>query len=134
MPDDDSLGFSVEQPDRSAVARGFAVVKLSGRLGSETAGEFDDAWAVLLERGIHAVALDMSGVEFVGSSGLRSILAFAKSLSARGGLALFGMRPSVAKVFQYSGFDRILPIRPTLGEARKCLRFGTSRRVDDTTM
>lgn len=134
MSDGECLGFAVEQPDCSSVASGFAVVRLSGRLSSDTTPEFDDAWAMLVERGLHAIALDLSEVEFVSSSGLRSILGFAKAMSARGGLSLFGVKPSIIKVFQYSGFDRILPIQPTLEQAKKRLRLGQAGKVDNTTM
>jgi anti-sigma B factor antagonist len=54
--------------------------------------------------------IDLTGLEFMDSSGLRVLLTAARS-SGNGGsrLRLRGARPSVQRVFEVSGADALLP-------------------------
>ncbi len=123
MSTDSQFGLSVEQADSFAVMNGFAVVKLTGRLIDDSIGMFEASWERILAGGIQGVAVDMTDLEFVSSAGLRSLHKFGKALvSPRSGLVLFGMRPAMAKVFKYSGFERMIPIVETRHEAMKRLR------------
>lgn len=87
------------------------VVLLTGRLDTKTAPDFEKAALVWVEEGCRGVALDLSGIDYVSSAGLRSILVLAKKLQPLGGrLVLFGMSGVVEEVFSISGFDRLLPV------------------------
>jgi anti-anti-sigma factor len=84
---------------------------LSGRLDSETARDFEATLTATLDRGVRALALDLSGLEYVSSAGLRVLLLAAKRTKAEGApFTLFGLQPQVAKVLEVSGFAKILPI------------------------
>ncbi len=127
------FGLSVEQADAFAVMNGFAVVKLTGRLIDDSIGMFEASWERVLAGGIQGVAVDMADLEFVSSAGLRSIHKFGKALaSPRSGLVLFGMRPAMAKVFRYSGFEKMLPIVETREAALKRLRVRRGGEVGGT--
>ena len=64
-----------------------------------------------VEEGCRGVALDLSGIDYVSSAGLRSILVLAKKLqSVEGRVVLFGMSGVVEEVFSISGFDRLIPV------------------------
>lgn len=96
----------------------YYVVGVDGRLDATTSGEFEaqcDSWLSLNE---HQIVVDMSGVEYISSAGLRSILTSAKKLKAKGGnLHFCGMAGMVADVFKMSGFAAMFQIFDTKEQA-----------------
>lgn len=90
---------------------GATFLTVSGRLDSETAREFEATLSATLDRGVRALALDLSGLDYVSSAGLRVFLLAAKRTKAEATpFILFGLQPQVAKVLEVSGFAKILPI------------------------
>jgi anti-anti-sigma factor len=89
---------------------GRTVITVSGRLDSANAAEFDRRSQEVIGGGAHRLVLDLSGLEYVSSAGLRSVLTAAKQAQAAGGgLAIAGLRGVTKEVFSISGFDSILP-------------------------
>lgn len=89
------------------------VVAPAGRLDSETAGELE---LVLHDAGCagrrHFV-VDLSGVGYVSSAGLRVLLALAKRLDGGvGSLRLCGMSANVRQVFDIAGFTSLFALYP----------------------
>ena len=93
---------------------------------AEVAGEVDAYTSVDLERALESLAstpherlaVDFTGVTFLSSSGLRVLLKAFHAEKSRGReMRLFGLRPQVLKVFQLSGFDRVLSIVASREEA-----------------
>ncbi|MDR2113199.1 MAG: STAS domain-containing protein, partial [Candidatus Accumulibacter sp.] len=62
-------------------------------------------------------ALDLSGVDYISSAGLRVVLLLAKKLADGGALVLFGLQQGVYEVFEMCGFVDILTIVKTRDEA-----------------
>jgi len=94
-----------------------------GRIDAATSPQLEQAVNTAVAGGIHNVIFDMRQVSYVSSAGLRAILLAAKKAkSAGGGVAIFGLQPSVAEVFTVSGFGKIIPIAATDVEAREKLR------------
>lgn len=57
------------------------------------------------------VVLDLQGVEYMSSAGLRALLLGAKTASSKGGsMKILNVHPTVMKVFEMSGFAKILQI------------------------
>ncbi len=57
------------------------------------------------------LVLDLSGIDFVSSAGLRVLLATVKDARRKSGdLRLAAVNPNVLKVLSVSGFDRLLKI------------------------
>jgi anti-sigma B factor antagonist len=55
--------------------------------------------------------IDLAGLEYIASSGLRVFLLTQKRLrSAGASLRLINVRPQIHDIFRYAGFDRILDI------------------------
>jgi anti-sigma B factor antagonist len=55
-----------------------------------------------------AILLDMSGVPYVSSIGLRILMLAAKQVKSQGGhLVISGLQPVVREVFEISGFDHV---------------------------
>ncbi|NOQ46532.1 MAG: anti-sigma factor antagonist [Desulfobulbaceae bacterium] len=96
----------------------YYVVSVTGRLDATTAGEFEeqcDQW--LSQDEIHIV-VDMAGVEYISSAGLRSILTSAKKLKGRkGDLRFCNLAGMVADVFKMSGFAAMFKIFETREQA-----------------
>ncbi|MGE4553404.1 MAG: STAS domain-containing protein, partial [Desulfovibrionaceae bacterium] len=81
---------------------------LSGRLDANGQAEFDRAFAPLAEAGA-PVVVDMAGVEFLSSAGLRSLIKAEKTLRAKGaGLVFHSLTPFVRQVFEVSGMGGLL--------------------------
>lgn len=97
---------------------GVVVGSLAGRLDAVTAPEFDKWFAERLQAGENRLALDMSGLEYISSAGLRSLLAAAKQIKASGGaIVLCGLSGTVEEVFKMSGFLSIFSVKESPAEA-----------------
>lgn len=95
-----------------------AVLAVTGRLDTVTASDFDRQWEVVVGSDDIKVVMDLSGLEYVSSAGLRSLLMAGKRLKRGGGkLAVAGLAGMVADVFAISGFDKLLPLYGETDEA-----------------
>ena len=61
------------------------VVTVTGRVDSATSGDFESALHGLIEKGRFNLVLDMAGVEFLSSSGLRVMVSVLKTARQAGG-------------------------------------------------
>jgi anti-anti-sigma factor len=65
-----------------------------------------------------ALVLDMSGLEYVSSAGLRCLMLAARENRGGSGRVKVGaMQPVVAEIFQISRFNLVFEVFPTLREA-----------------
>jgi stage II sporulation protein AA (anti-sigma F factor antagonist) len=94
-----------------------AIFRLSGRLDSNAAASAEaDLGAAVT--GTPRLAIDLSGLDYISSAGLRVILVLARKVQqAAGKMALYGLQPSVRQVFTVSGFDTIISIQPDAAAA-----------------
>lgn len=70
------------------------------------------------------VIVDLAGVDFLASLGIRTLLASAKALQRRGGrLVLLSPQPAVFEVLEVSGVLDLMPVFTDEAEARKALGF-----------
>lgn len=82
-----------------------------GRLDAETAPGLQEQIVGHIGGGETTMLLDLAGLSYVSSAGLRAILIAAKKLQELDGrFALCGLSNGVAEVFRVSGFDAILTI------------------------
>lgn len=80
-------------------------VRADGSIDALTAAQVDAALKAQFEAGRNSLVLDLGGVDFTSSAGLRVILAATKEARNKGGdLRLAAIRPSVLRVFELSGF------------------------------
>lgn len=94
------------------------VVSLQGRLDASSSPAAAEAIAAVTGRRPHAVVLDLGGLTYTSSSGLRVMLTALKEVRKGGGdLSIAGPQPRVRDVLVTAGFDRIIPIHPDVGEA-----------------
>lgn len=96
----------------------FRVLRLNGRLDTETSADFELAAHDLTAAGERRFVVDLAGISYVSSAGLRVLLALAKQMQAGGGaMRLCGLAPSVRQVFDLSGFSKLFTITPDLASA-----------------
>jgi anti-anti-sigma factor len=89
---------------------GVTRVVLDGRLDIMGAQEIDLKMNVIAGSK-RAVLLDIQKVSFIGSMGLRALVAPAQAIKGRGGkIVLFGPSEMVEKVLRSSAIDTLIPI------------------------
>lgn len=89
---------------------GSAVISIAGRVDALSAGEFQD-FVLPLINGRPYVVIDLGGVPYMSSSGLRVIAMAAKTAkTCKASLALCSLADEVRKVFKLAGFDMFVPI------------------------
>ncbi len=95
------------------------VFTLQGRLDVLSAPHLERQAMEELERGERDFILDLAGVEYLSSAGLRTFLMLAKKLQAqKGSMIICGLSGGVKEVFEVSGFVKIFNVCPTLGDAQ----------------
>ncbi|MEM1073796.1 MAG: STAS domain-containing protein [Pseudomonadota bacterium] len=92
------------------------------RIDAAVAIEFKDAMRMKTNDGPELIVLDLSQVEFIDSSGLGAIVAAMKNMGQDRKLALAGLTPTVARVFQLTRMDSVFSVFPTLEGALAELR------------
>lgn len=81
-------------------ANGNQRVALAGRLDTHTYGELDRQLAPVLGSTIQSLVLDLAGLDYISSAGVRSIFKARKALTARGGkVVVVNPKPQIQKVF-----------------------------------
>jgi len=98
--------------------RGVTVVDLlMKRLDASVAVPFKEALLEIVRAGNSRVVLDMSGVEFVDSSGLGSLVSILKAVGSQGVLAVCGLRPTVHSLFKLTRMDKVFALYATSPDA-----------------
>jgi anti-anti-sigma factor len=94
------------------------VISFSGRLDATTSGQLEKLLVERLQSGVNRLVLDMSDLQYISSAGLRVLGMTLKQLSAtEGRMALCGVRETVQKVFDISGFTPLFRIATSLDDA-----------------
>jgi len=103
------------------VSESFRRIALSGRLDGPGTAEIATKLAELSTAGKQRVVVDLTGITFLASIGIRAVLSSAKALQAKGGrMVLFvGGNPAVTKVLEATGIDALIPMFTDAGEADK---------------
>ncbi len=95
-----------------------SITKVSGRMDATTVTLFSEECQKLLESGKNKFIIDLGGLEYISSAGLRGILTLGKSCKSKGFvLAFCSLQSMVSDIFKISGFFAILKVYPTLEEA-----------------
>ena len=107
----------------TTIQDGISVTKVSGRMDATTVSLFSDECQKLLNSGTGRFIIDLGGLEYISSAGLRGILTMGKACKSNGfALAFCSIQSMVADIFKLSGFNAILNVYPTLNDALKGLR------------
>lgn len=94
------------------------VVSVRGRLDGVTSKSLDTHMGARIAGGSDRIVLDLGGVDYISSFGLRLVLVAAKKLNSPGRrFVVCGLTDNVRQVFSVSGFLSILTLRDTIDEA-----------------
>ena len=97
---------------------GIAIAHLAGRIDSANASSFEEALGAGRIDEPRILVLDFEEVTYISSAGLRVILSLAKELRNTGTkLALCSLSRPVYDVFSVSGFDQLIAIHASAGDA-----------------
>ena len=95
-----------------------SVMRVKGRVDSETAPELDEALTKLLQNNRNKIVLDLQGVEYMSSAGLRAMVkAYQGAKSAGGDLRLACVSNPVEVILRTVGMMQMLQMYPTDQEA-----------------
>jgi anti-anti-sigma factor len=97
------------------------VLAPAGRIDHGSAEGFKDALRPHLERcaaGQDQLVLDLSGVDYISSAGLRVLMLARKQAKAQGGtLVVAGLTPVVKEIFEISRFTVVFEVFPSVRDA-----------------
>jgi anti-anti-sigma factor len=103
----------------STVSHGHAIVlAVTGRLDGATVAAFETRLLDLIAEGHRRIIVDMAGLGYISSAGLRALLVAAKRLKPDGGrLLLAAPSDLVGQVLEISGFSGMLETCATTEDA-----------------
>lgn len=88
------------------------VLRVAGDLDLETAPQLLAAIEPYLSTGDEPLLLDLSGLAFIDSSGLSALIRVNQRMIEAGRpLSIIAPAPPVAKAFEITGLDQVLPVR-----------------------
>lgn len=80
------------------------LITVKGRINSDTVSQLEDTLNGLLERGDTRLVVELSGVSFISSAGLRALLAALKTARKNGGdVRLAAPSAEVTEVLELAG-------------------------------
>lgn len=83
-------------------------VALEGRLDTSSAPQLEAELKAL--DGVTELVIDMAGLEYLSSAGLRVLLAAQKTMNKQGSMVLHNVNETIMEVFEITGFVDILTI------------------------
>lgn len=93
---------------------------MAGRFDADGVGEINAQFLAAVEPKQHLVIIEMSGVTFMASTGIRLLLTGAKSLKSGGGkLVIAAAKEEVEYPLMISKVDTVIPIYKTLEKAKQ---------------
>lgn len=97
-------------------------IDLSGFLDAATVSRLERQFTQLMPVGGHDVIVDLSGVEYCGSLGIRMLLVAAKLVKQRGGrMVLSSPQARMQILIDTVALGHLIPVAPSLEEAQALL-------------
>lgn len=85
------------------------IIEVAGRLDTMTASSLDKAINEDIGE-VKALVIDMNGLEYISSAGLRVLLGAQKKMQKAGSMKVTNVCEAVMEVFEMTGFADILTI------------------------
>lgn len=98
------------------------VVSVAGKIDASNSPKVEKKIATYIANVQKVVILDLLGIEYMSSAGLRVVLVFAKNFKAKGqDLIISGLQGHVKEVFEVSGLYSILKTFQTVDDAMNAI-------------
>ena len=112
----------------NVVARRYAnavVLQVGGRLDQDTCEAFRGELMANVETAVRdkaAMVLDLSGVDYVSSAGLRCFVIASRRMKAeKGRIVVADLQPMVAEIFEISHFNALMDVHRTVPDALEAI-------------
>jgi anti-sigma B factor antagonist len=100
------------------IVNNIPVLTVSGRIDATTSEDLKSALDSLIDGSFATILIDLAGVDYISSVGLRILLAAQKKVRPReGDVKLAGLQPFVGEVFEIAGFNKLFTIYPDQADA-----------------
>ena len=110
----DSINFNIERVGDVRICR------ISGKLDANTASEVEKKLQDTINSGNKKLILDLQGLDYLSSAGLRVLLqAFKKMEASQGEMVLTSLNDKVMEIFAIAGLDHFFVLTETEDEAMK---------------
>jgi anti-anti-sigma factor len=118
------MGDNVMDLAVTELAGNVRCIRLNGRLDAPGADQISARFNATIATPARNTLVDLSGVSFVASMGLRLLIAGARALDKKGArMALFGASSLVQNVLEQAALEQIIPIAGT--EQQALARLGS---------
>lgn len=99
------------------------VIVCRGRMDVDASGPFKERIGRLCAGGVTRLIVDLSGVDFLDSSGLGALVACLRRVREKhGDIKLAGLRPEVKSIFEITRVSRLFQIYADAAEAVSSFR------------
>ncbi len=95
-----------------------AIVTASGRIDAVTSDSLEDSLLTLLDQGETHIILNLGGVEYISSAGLRVLVVIAKQLYDNGRFCLCSATENVLEIIEMAGFNAFITVYEDLETAQ----------------
>ena len=96
------------------------ILSIKGRVEMLTSPKLKETIDGHINRDENQILFDLSGLDYISSSGLGVLLHAAKALQVKNGrVALCTLKAHIREVFKICGFDNVFPIFDTREQALK---------------
>ena len=101
-----------------------SVVRVSGEIDLVTAPALENAIDAVVMQAPTALVIDLSGVEFLGSVGLKILAATFEKLGTATQFGVVAHGPATRRPIHLTGLDKTFPLYPALDDALSGVREG----------
>lgn len=99
------------------------ICRISGKLDANTASEVEKKLQDAIDSGNKKLILDLQGLEYLSSAGMRVLLqAFKKMEATKGEMVLTSLNEKVLEIFAIAGLDHFFVLTNTEDEAIKKMK------------
>jgi len=107
---------------------GVAVLSIGGEIDLVTAPALEEAIGGVVAENQTALIIDLSGVEFLGSVGLKILAATYEKLNNSAEFGVVARGPATRRPIHLTGLDKTFSLYPTLDDALTGVRDGKLNR------
>lgn len=108
------------QVSSKPLAKNYWQLNLAGRLDSKTSGELEAVLKNALAQEHYRLIVNMDGVEYISSSGLKALVSAWRVAREQGGdVVLTNLQPRIREIFDMIGFDMMFQIFNTPADVLK---------------